>query len=356
MLRQIANPPNPYERQHREWLEEPPRATMDVYHEQAKSILSENDSPDLPFRWSVNPYRGCQHACAYCYARPYHEYLGMGAGTDFDTKIVVKINAPELLEQAFNRPKWNRECINFCGVTDAYQPFEAVYELTRRCLQVCLDHDNPAVVVTKSFLVARDAELLAQLNERAGARVFLSVPFATADLSRTVEPYAPSPARRFEAIRRLTACGVPTGVLLAPIIPGLNDSEIPAVLQQAAEAGAKSASFVALRLTGSVEHVFLERMRAAMPLRLKRMENRLRDIRHGQLDEKRFGNRMHGEGVYWDSIKKLFEVCATRYGLKPLDRTTGKVTAPAPAPKRAAQLSFSFNHDSALSKRPNWHQ
>jgi len=185
-MRRIDNPPNPYDGIHQDWLEPPPPAAVEVYEEAARSILSENDSPDLPFRWSVNPYRGCQHACSYCYARPYHEFLGLGAGTDFDTKLVVKKNAAELLEAAIAGKQWAGESINFSGVTDCYQPLEAVYRLTRACLEVCLKHRNRAVVVTKSYLVMRDADRLAALHRVAGAAVYQSIPFAddaTAKLS-----------------------------------------------------------------------------------------------------------------------------------------------------------------------------
>ena len=312
MLRRVDNPPNPYESAHCEWLEPPPQAKVEVYEERARSILSENDSPDVPFRWSCNPYRGCQHACAYCYARPTHEYLGFGAGTDFDTRLVAKTNAPELLAAALARRGWSGEAVHFSGATDCYQPLEAVYRLTRRCLEVCLEHRNPAAVVTKSYLVIRDAELIAELNRVAGANVCVSVPMIDGQTCHALEPQAPSPARRFEAIRRLAETGVPVGVIVAPIVPGLTDREVPAILQQAKEAGATRASFVPLRLPGSVQHVFLKRLQRELPLHARRVEQRLRDIRGGQLDDPRFGRRMSGTGPYWDSVKRLFEVWRTR--------------------------------------------
>src|SRR5262245_39048039 len=257
----ISNPPNPYEGLSYDWLEPPPPAQVEVYEEHAGSILSENDSPDIPFRWSVNPYRGCQHACAYCYARPYHEYLGMGAGTDFDTKIVVKTNAADLLREAFARKAWAGEEVHFSGVTDCYQPLEAVYRLTQKCLRVCLEFRNPAAIITKSFLVMRDTELLAELDRAAGATVFQSIAFAGFVVARQSEPHAPALSKRFEAMRRLTAAGVPVGVMVAPIIPGLNDRDVPRILEQAADAGAKAAGYTALRLPGSVEAVFRGRIR-----------------------------------------------------------------------------------------------
>ncbi|MCH9034891.1 MAG: PA0069 family radical SAM protein, partial [Planctomycetes bacterium] len=300
-MRRVDNPPNPYESSYREWLGPAPPIRVEVYEEVARSILSKNDSPDLPFRWSVNPYRGCQHACAYCYARPYHEYLGLGAGTDFDTKLVVKVNAPELLAKAFRRKTWRAESVNFSGVTDCYQPIEAVWSLTRRCLEVCLEYANPVMIVTKAYLVMRDADLLVKLNQIAGCTVHMSIPFADDATARIIEPQAPPPSRRLEAMRRLSEAGVPVGVFVAPIIPGLNDSEIPEVLRLAKAAGARSASYTALRLPGSVAEVFATRIRDAMPLRAERILNRLRDIRGGRLNDSAFSRRMTGNGVYRES-------------------------------------------------------
>lgn len=332
-LRPVDNPPNPYHSQHREWLEPPADARLEIYEDASATILSKNDSPDLPFTWSVNPYRGCQHACAYCYARPYHEYLDFGAGTDFDTKLVVKRNAAELLRKAFQHKRWKKEMVNFSGVTDCYQPIEAAHGITRACLEVCRDFANPAAVITKGFLVVRDADLLARIQELAGSRVYLSIPFADAEMAKLIEPQAPPPARRFEAIRRLRDAGVPVGVMVAPIIPGLNDKEIPAILEQAADAGAQSASYAALRLSGSVETVFVERLRHAVPLRAERVLNRIREIRGGKLSDPRFGNRMRGEGVYWESIRSLFSISKQRFGL---DVQEG---AGAPVPQRGCELT-----------------
>ncbi len=311
----IDNPPNPYESRHAEWLEPPPVAKLTLLQETAGSILSKNDSPDLPFRWSVNPYRGCQHGCSYCYARRTHEYLGFGAGTDFDTKIVAKLNAPELLSAAFAKRSWQRECVMFSGVTDCYQPLEASLELTRRCLQVCLDYRNPVAVVTKGFLVVRDADLLSRLNNCASSKVMISIPFLDKRVCKLIEPQAPVPSRRFEAIRRLSDAGVPVGVFISPIIPGLNESDIPGVLQKAVDAGATSASMTALRLPGSVADVFIKRLRKKLPLRADRVLNRLRDIRRGQLNSSGFGERMRGAGPYWDCITRLFEVSRNQVGL-----------------------------------------
>lgn len=329
MRRPVANPPNPYLSAQREYLEAPPDVQLEVYEEQGRSILSENDSPDLAFRWSVNPYRGCQHACAYCYARPTHEYLGLGAGTDFDSKITVKVNAPELLATALRKKSWQREKIVFSGVTDCYQPLEAVYQLTRRCLEVCRDLANPIGIVTKSYLVVRDAQLLGELARRAGARVYVSIPFADERVSRAIESGAPPPARRFEALARLRDAGVPTGLMLAPLIPGLNDRDIPEILERAAHAGARSAGFTLLRLPGSVREVFFARLRTALPDRAGRVEHLLRETRGGALSEPRFGHRMRGSGTYWEVMRRLFETTAQRVGIETHGRSAASASADA---------------------------
>lgn len=340
-LRRVDNPPNPYESAHREWLVPPPEAKIEVYEETASSILSRNDSPDLPFTWSINPYRGCQHACAYCYARPYHEYLGYGAGTDFDTKLVVKVNAAELLRRSLTNRRWRGEAIMFSGVTDCYQPLEASYGVTRACLEVCLELENPVAIVTKGFLVVRDAELLAEIGQRASSKVWVSIPFADAHTASLIEPQVPPPERRFEMIRRLTTAGVDVGVFVSPIIPGLTDRDVPRILKQAAESGARSASMTALRLPGSVEHVFLKRLEEVMPMRFGRIVNRLRDIRGGKLNESRFGARMQGQGAYWKIVCELFAIHARRLGL---NRNSGGGLSPARRQRvrPGAQVVFDF--------------
>lgn len=315
MTRQVANPPNPWLSSHVEYLGEPPDAPLEVFEEEAKSILSRNDSPDLPFRWSVNPYRGCFHACAYCYARPTHQYLGWGAGSDFDRRIVAKTNAAELLETALARRTWKGEMVAFSGVTDCYQPLEASYELTRRCLQVCARRDNAVGIITKGALVERDAELLAELEQRAGALVFVSVPFADDELGRAIEPTAPLPSRRIQTIARLSAAGVPTGVAVAPVIPGLNDDHIPRILSAAREAGAQRAFLIALRLPAEVAGVFEERLRAAAPMRAARVMSAVREMRNGGVNDHRFGTRMRGAGERWSVVENLFKLHCRKLGM-----------------------------------------
>lgn len=341
VLRYVDNPPNPYLSEHRDWLEPPPAARVEVYEERAGSILTQNDSPDVPFRWSVNPYRGCRHGCAYCYARTTHEYLGFGAGTDFETKLVAKVNAPALLRAAITKKSWRGEPISFSGVTDCYQPIEASYCITRACLEVCVEHANPASVVTRSFLVVRDTGLLRRLQDvwdaDSDACVYMSIPFATDDLAKLIEPQAPPPSRRFEAMRRLTEAGVRVGVLAAPIIPGLNDREMPQILERAAAAGASSAGHIAVRLTGSVADVFLSRIRTVLPLRWQRIESRVREMRGGALTDTRFGHRMQGSGPYWDSIVDMFNVSARRFGLSTWDADCGRDAARS-KPKRGGEM------------------
>ncbi|MEW6072657.1 MAG: radical SAM protein [Planctomycetota bacterium] len=315
MPRPVSNPPNPWESTAVEWLEPPPPARLEVYEERAREILATNESPDIPFRWSLNPYRGCQHGCAYCYARPTHQYLSFGAGTDFERRIVVKTNAPELLRRKLASHSWRREPIHFSGVTDPYQPLEACYELTRRSLEACLAGRNPVVVVTKAALVLRDADLLAALARGPGAQVILSIPFAAADVARRLEPGVASPARRFLTMRALAARGIPVGLSLSPLIPGLNESDVPALLRRAAEAGAKAAFCALVHLPGEALAVFQERLKEAFPARAAHVLAAIRDVRGGALSDDRFHARMRGRGPRWDATMRLFAVHCRRLGL-----------------------------------------
>jgi len=312
--RRVDNPPNPWASAHVEWLEEPPPVAIAVYEEEARSIIARNDSPDVGFEHSVNPYRGCQHACAYCYARPTHQYLDLGAGTDFDTKIVVKVNAPELLRRELAAAR-RRTTLAFSGVTDCYQPLEAAYGLTRRCLEVCDEFRRPVAVITKSALVRRDAALLARMASRGGASVCLSIPFADPDDARAIEPLASAPAARFETLRRLSEAGVPVGVAIAPLIPGLNDFQIPEILERAHAAGARSAFTILLRLPAEVRPVFEQRLEAAFPERARKVLSALREMRGGTLYRADFGTRMRGAGARWDAVQQLFQVQCRRLGL-----------------------------------------
>ena len=315
MLRPVSNPPNPWLTTEVEYLEDPPPARLEVYEDHTREILAHNDSPDLGFSWSVNPYRGCFHACAYCYSRPTHEYLGLGAGTDFERKITVKPEAPKLLREAFNRPSWKGELIVFSGVTDCYQPLEASYRLTRGCVEVCAEYRNPVGLITKSPLIERDIDALRALAAVADLRVTVSIPFWNREHAHAVEPQVASPQRRVETIAKLAAAGLDVGVNIAPVIPGLSDADIPRILEEAHAAGARRAGYVFLRLPGSVAQVFEQRIREALPLRADRILSRVRDARGGKLYDSRWGVRGRGSGEYADVVRTLFEATAKRLGM-----------------------------------------
>jgi DNA repair photolyase len=289
-----------------------------MYEDAAREILSRNDSPDLPFRWSLNPYRGCFHACVYCYARPTHEYWGFGAGSDFESKIIVKKDAPTLLRRVFQKPSWRGELILFSGNTDCYQPLEASLELTRACLNVCAEYRNPVGIITKGVLVQRDLDILRRLHQEASVHVYFSIPFSDDEVARKVEPHAPSSRKRFEAMATLADAGIPTGISLSPIIPGLNDEDMPDLLARAKQAGAGEAMATLLRLSGSVEPVFMERMAAAFPDRMAKMTSRIREVRGGALSEGAFFDRHRGSGPYWIMIEQLFQISRRKAGLSAL--------------------------------------
>jgi DNA repair photolyase len=503
-LRPVSNPPNPWLSTEVEYLDEIPEARLEVIEDSSRSILAHNDSPDVGFDWSVNPYRGCQHACAYCvggdtrilmgdgstkpicalrvgdliygtrrigqyrryvqtevlahwqtrkpayrvrladgteliasgdhrfltergwkyvtaaeygqpsrpylnttdeligfgasperlasdrlgqlsalfrggsplrvvsleslgrelpmydittgtgdfiaegvvshncYARPSHEYLSMGAGTDFDRKIVVKPEAPRLLREAFEKKSWKGELVVFSGVTDCYQPLEASYRLTRGCLEVCAEYANPVGIITKAPLIERDLDVLIKLAQVAKVSVSISVPFWDPEKARAIEPFVATPERRVRAIAKLAAAGIDVGVMCAPMIPALGDEEIPKVLEAAAAAGAKHAGFVFLRLPGSVKAVFEERVRAALPLRADHILSRVREARGGKLYDSRFGTRGRGEGPYAEQARALFETTARKFGLSTgcaAARAVSDTTFRRP-PKRNDQLSL----------------
>jgi DNA repair photolyase len=298
-----------------EWLEAPPAAPLEIFEEEAKSILSENKSPDLPFRYSLNPYRGCTHACAYCYARPTHQHLGFGAGTDFDRKIVVKKNAPHLLKRRLEKRSWRGEAIVFSGNTDPYQAIEASYGLTRACLAVCVEYQNPITIITKAALVRRDVDLLARLARLDAVKVCISVAFADDGISKKVERAATRPSRRFETLRILADAGIEVGVAIAPVIVGLNDSDVPELLERGAHSGATFAFMTPLRLPGEALEVFSQRMATEFPDRFKRMENALLEIRRGNAQENRFLHRMRGHGPRWKMVRQVFENQCRRLGL-----------------------------------------
>jgi DNA repair photolyase len=225
MRRAVSNPRNPWHEAHVEYLVPPPEVELDVREIESKSILNRNDSPDLPFSYSLNPYQGCYHGCAYCYARPTHQYLGLGAGTDFERTLMVKTNAPELLRKAFASRSWTGECVVLSGNTDCYQPLEARYELTRRCLQVCLEHRNPVAIISKGGVLQRDVGLLSELAQVTSVTVYHSIAFNDDAVRKLIEPFAAPIEKRFETMRQLSDAGITTGIAVAPLILGLNDSD-----------------------------------------------------------------------------------------------------------------------------------
>jgi len=335
-MKLVNNPPNPFESQYREFLEPPPGVKVQLYEDDTRSILSHNDSPDLSFRWSVNPYRGCFHACAYCYARPSHEYLGFGAGTDFESKLVIKRHAAALLREAFLKPSWRGELVVFSGVTDCYQPVEATLGLTRACLEVCAEFRNPVGIITKGVLIVRDLDLLRRLHAEAAVRVYFSIPFADDAMARKVEPQAPSIAKRLEALKAIAAAGIPTGVSLAPVIPGLNEDHMFDILCQAREAGARTAFYSLLRLPGNVEPIFLERMRAAFPDRIRKIIKRLQEVRGGALNAPQFFERHRGQGTYGEMLEQLFLTARRKAGFSEEPDPPVPATFRRPHPQQTA--------------------
>ncbi len=341
--RPISNPPNPWDTTAVEYLEEIPPSRLEVLEDHSREVLSRNDSPDVGFSWSVNAYRGCLHACAYCYARPYHEHLGFGAGTDFETKLVVKPRAAELLRTAFERRSWKGETVAFSGVTDCYQPLEASLRLTRACLEVCAEYRNPVAVITKAPLIERDLDVLRTLAREARLSVYITLPFHDEQVARAMEPYVATPRRRLRTIERLAAAGICVGVGVAPLIPGLNDEDLARVLTAAREAGATRAFYNLLRLPGTVRAVFEERLREKLPLRAERVLHRIRETRGGELNDSRFGHRMRGEGLYAGTLRKLFDTTARRLGLNtawPSEEAAEKQSPFRRPMKPGTQLSF----------------
>ncbi len=283
--------------------------------DRTKSVISENDSPDVGFRYSLNPYRGCEHGCSYCYARPTHEYLGFDAGLGFETKIVVKHDAPKLFRAFLARDAWVPEPIALSGVTDPYQPCERRFRLTRRCLEVAAVSNQPMSIITKNALVVRDLDLFAPMAAKGLIHVNVSIGTLNNALARSMEPRASAPLARLRAVRELSAAGVPVRVLVAPIIPGLNDAEIPAILEAVKEAGASAAAYTMLRLPWAVAPIFMDWMARTFPERVERVEGRVRDARGGRLNNSAFDQRMTGTGVYAELIRRVFKVFARRFGL-----------------------------------------
>jgi len=297
-----------------------PRPATKFFRDESQSIISYNDSPDIGFNASLNPYRGREHGCAYCYASPTHAYLGFSAGLDFESKIMVKPRAAELLRAELGSKSWKPQVLNLSGVTDCYQPIEHKLGITRACLQVLSEFRNPAFVVTKNHLVTRDIDLLGELARFDAAGVAISITTLNRDLAQKLEPRAVTPQTRLDAVARLHAGGIPVGVMAAPIIPGLNDHEIPSILAAAAEAGAQFASYTIVRLPLSVAPVFCDWLETHFPDRKEKVLARIRSMREGKLNVSEFGRRMHGDGIFAEQIHRIFEVSRRRHGLDSTSR------------------------------------
>ncbi len=295
-------------------LEDDPRVPIQYISDSSQSIVSENDSPDIPFRFSLNPYRGCIHGCSYCYARPTHEYLGFSAGLDFETKIVVKEQAACLFREFLRRKTWQPEPIAFSGVTDCYQPAERHFELTRACVEIALQCRQPIGIITKNALVLRDLDLLTEMAKQRLVHVAISVTTLDPKLAREMEPRTSTPAARIRAISELTQAGVPVRMMVAPIIVGLNDSEIPAILQAGKEAGAISAGYQLLRLPWTVLPVFEEWLHRTQPLKAEAVLSKIKSTRDGKMNDATFGRRMSGQGVFAEQVKAIFQLFQRKLG------------------------------------------
>ena len=284
------------------------------YRDATKSIISYNDSPDVGFNAGINPYRGCEHGCIYCYARPTHEYFGLSVGLDFETKIFVKEDAPALLRKELSSRKYVPDTIVVSGNTDCYQPAERRFRLTRACLEVLLEFRNPAGIITKNCLVTRDIDLFRQFAEWNGIMVALSVTTLDPEIKRVMEPRTSEPRLRLRAIEELTKAGVPVMVMVAPVIPGLTDHEIPAIIKSAADAGAVNAGFVMLRLPYGVSDIFQEWLGRHFPDRKDKVLNRVRAMRDGKLNSPDFYSRMRGEGIYAEQARDMFTLACRKAG------------------------------------------
>ncbi len=308
-----------------------------VFRDTSRSVVTYNKSPDIGMEATLNPYRGCEHGCIYCYARPYHEYLGLSAGLDFETKIFAKFDAPELLRKKLGSKAWEPVVLVMSGITDPYQPLEGKLQITRGCLEVLRDFLNPVALITKNHLVTRDIDLLAELASHDAVAVNMSITTLDKDLARKMEPRASTPDKRFAAVEALSRAGIPVNVMVAPILPGLTEHEIPALMRRAADAGARSAAYTMLRLPYGVKDLFQTWLHEHFPDRAQKVLNRIRDIRGGKLNDSSFGARMRGEGVYARQIQTMFTQAKKRYGLnKRIALTTGNFRRGA----ESGQLGF----------------
>jgi DNA repair photolyase len=306
------NTPNSFQSNRYE-LDETLSGKTKYFEENPKKVVNFTDSPDLRAMIYLNPYQGCEHGCIYCYARNSHEYWGFSAGMDFESKIMIKRNAPELLEKTFLSKKWKPETISLSGNTDCYQPAERKYQLTRKILEVCLKYGNPVSILTKNSMVLRDLDLLQALNEKNLVHVMLSVTTMDEKLRLALEPRTSTAAKRFQTLKSLSDAGIPTGVMTAPIIPGLNDHEIPQLIRSAAEAGALYAGYTVVRLNGAIGQIFEDWIYQAFPDKAEKVLHQIKDCHGGKLNDSRFGIRMRGEGKFAENIRSLHQISVRKY-------------------------------------------
>jgi DNA repair photolyase len=291
------------------------RPKTELLRDHTSTIISRNNSPDIPFEVSVNPYRGCEHGCVYCYARPTHEFLGMSAGLDFESKIVVKYDAPNLLRKALTDQKWKPQTLVMSGVTDPYQPVEKRLGITRKCIQVLAECNHPLVIITKNHLVTRDIDYLAELAEINASKVVLSITSLDKEITDKMEPRTSRPRKRLQAVKELSEAGIPVHVNIAPLIPGLTDDELVPIIEASAEAGAESVSCNIVRLPYGVKDIFVKWLEDHHPDRKEKVLNRIKEMKNGQLNRSEFGERFRADGPYGDQIRQLIRIHSERLGL-----------------------------------------
>ena len=319
--------------------DQPPVPTQ-VFRDTTKHIITRNNSPDVGFEFSINPYRGCEHGCIYCYARPGHEYFGLSAGLDFETKIFAKLDAAQLLRKEMLAPKWKGDLIAISGVTDCYQPLERKLKITRSCLEVLLEFRNPVALITKNHLITRDVDILGEMASYEGVGVSISITSLRNEIQSVMEPRTSIPARRLAAVETLAKAGVPVSVMVAPVVPGLTDHEIPAILKAAKDAGARSAGYITLRLPYAVKELFERWCERHFPERKDKILNRVRELRNGKLYDPTFGVRMRGEGVFADQIEALFDASVRKLGLNERPSKLKRNSAAFRKPDTSPQLKL----------------
>lgn len=320
--------------------DEEPAPRTQLFRDTTKKIIAKNDSPDVGFTYSINPYRGCEHGCIYCYARPTHEYFGLSAGLDFETKIFVKQDAAALLRKELSAPRWQGELIAISGVTDCYQPVEREMKVTRSCLEVLLEFRNPTALITKNHLITRDLDLLREMAAYDGVGVSISITSLRNEIQRVMEPRTSIPARRLAAVETLARAGVRVNVMVAPVVPGLTDHEIPAILKAAHDAGANSAGYITLRLPYAVKELFERWLERHFPERKDKVLNRVRELRDGKLYDPTFGVRMRGEGVFADQIEALFDASVRKLGMNQRPSRLAQAGSSFRRPLQPGQLSL----------------